>query len=171
MPPEPLFDLGKLDSKQVVADRAAIEAVNPQRFEMMQLTAIDYVDTASHTIIGHKDVTPNEFWVRGHMPDFPLMPGVIMCEVAAQLMSYYVQKYKVVESDLVLFGGMNDIKFRGQVRVGDRLTVVCRATKIHRRQVVSAVQGFVGHKMVFEGEIVGVPFTPSAPSGAVEAQA
>ncbi len=162
MPPEPLFDLGKFDPTKVVVDRAGIEAVNPQRFEMMQLSAILYVDPASHTIIGRKDVGPDEFWVRGHMPAFPLMPGVIMCEVAAQVMSYYVQKYGIVDSSHVLFGGMNDVKFRGQVRVGDQLIMVCKATKVNKRQVATAAQGFVGGKMVFEGEIVGVPYTPAA---------
>lgn len=162
MPPEALFDLTTLDFTTPLADRAAIEAVNPQRFEMMQLSAIVYVDQSTHTIIGYKDATPEEFWVRGHMPDFPLMPGVVMCEVAAQIMSYYVSHHRILDAPIIVFGGMNNVKFRGQVRVGDRFVVVCRATKVTRRQVISACQGFVKDKMVFEAEIIGMPFSPAA---------
>ncbi len=90
MPPEVNFDPARLDLNNVVADHDAILRINPQRFEMEQLTAIVLVDTAQHLIAGYKDVDADEFWVRGHMPGYPLMPGVLMCEAAAQLCSYYM---------------------------------------------------------------------------------
>ena len=89
MPPEHNFDMAQLDLSRVVADREAIRRVNPQRFEMEQLTAIVHLDPEQHLVVGYKDVRPDEFWVRGHMPNYPLLPGVIMCEAAAQLCSYY----------------------------------------------------------------------------------
>src|SRR5437588_12774509 len=89
MPPVIHHDPASLDLDKIVADLEAIRQVNPQRFDMEQLTAIVYVDREQHVIAGYKDVKPDEFWVRGHMPDYPLMPGVLMCEAAAQLCSYY----------------------------------------------------------------------------------
>src|SRR5947199_388606 len=130
MPPELLFDLSTIDYNQVIADKAEIERVNPQRFEMMQLTAIVHVDTAQHLIVGYKDAGPDEFWVRGHMPGFPLMPGVIMCEAAAQLMGYYSKKYGLLYGSMVVFSGMENVRFRGQVRVGDRLVLVSKALQV-----------------------------------------
>ena len=58
---------------------------------MEQLTAIVFDDVERGICVGYKDISPDEFWVRGHMPGMPLMPGVIMCEAAAQLCSYHVQ--------------------------------------------------------------------------------
>ena len=72
----------ELDSPLVSLDE--IRRVNPQRNEMEQLTAIVYIDPKQHVIAGYKDVGLDEHWVRGHMPDYPLMPGVLMCEAAAQ---------------------------------------------------------------------------------------
>ncbi len=91
MPPECTLDPSELDCERVVADQEGIRRVNPQRFEMEQLTAIVHVDREQHLIIGYKDVTADEFWVRGHMPGYPLLPGVLMCEAAAQLCVYYMQ--------------------------------------------------------------------------------
>lgn len=161
MPPEVIFDYSQLDFNNVIVDQAGIEAVNPQRFEMMHLTGIVHIDPKEHLIVGFKDVTPGEFWVRGHMPDYPLMPGVIMCEAAAQLMGYYSKQYGLLSGSMIVFSGMNNVRFRGQVKIGDRFVLVSKAVKVHRRQVTCECQGFVGKSMVFQAEIIGMPYTPS----------
>jgi 3-hydroxyacyl-[acyl-carrier-protein] dehydratase len=154
----------------VVADQAAIRLVNPQRHEMEQLTAIILVLSEQHLIIGYKDVRPDEFWVRGHMPDYPLMPGVLMCEAAAQLCSYYVVTEGLLKSDFIGFGGLEEVRFRGTVRPGDRLVLVGKAKKIHRKQTRFNVQGFVGTTMVFHADVIGVPMNQAGtPASAQEA--
>ena len=72
MPPGALFDMSQLNFDQVVADREEIHRYNPQRFEMEQLTAIVHLDPDKNLIVGYKDVAADEFWVRGHMPGYPL---------------------------------------------------------------------------------------------------
>jgi len=160
-----------LDCNRVLAGRAEIERVNPQRFEMEQLTAIVHVDSSQHLIVGYKDVTADEFWVRGHMPDYPLMPGVLMCEAAAQLCSYYIMTNGLTQGDFLGFGGMENVRFRGPVRPGDRLILIAKGTKMHRRQTIFNVQGFVGSIMVFHADIIGVPLVrkPGAATDAEEA--
>jgi len=137
MPPEVNFDPSRLDLGHVVADREAIRSVIPQRFEMEQLTAIVYVDTEAKVIAGYKDVSPDEFWVRGHMPGTPLLPGVLMCEAAAQLSSYYIVKYSgLLSGDFIGFGGLENVRFRAPVRPGDRLVLVAKGVKLRRRQSI-----------------------------------
>jgi 3-hydroxyacyl-[acyl-carrier-protein] dehydratase len=157
MPPETHFDPARLDLNSIKADLEAIRRVNPQRFEMEQLTAIVHVDTEQHLVAGYKDVRPDEFWVRGHMPDYALLPGVLMCEAAAQLCSYYIATYGVMQGDFIGFGGLENVRFRGTVHPGDRLVLIGKAIKLHRRQTVFNVQGFVGTTMVFHADIIGVP--------------
>ena len=162
MPPELNFDPSRLDLGHVVADREAIRAVLPQRYEMEQLTAIVYVDTEQNVIAGYKDVRPDEFWVRGHMPDYPLLPGVLMCEAAAQLCSYYVMTTNLMgEGNIVGFGGLENVRFRAPVRPGDRLVLVAKGVKLRRRQSIFDVQGFVGSTMAFHAQVIGVPMTSS----------
>src|SRR5262245_2725163 len=168
MPPELNFDPARLDLTRSLADQDAIRQVNPQRFEMEQLTAIVYLDPEQHIVAGYKDVRPDEFWVRGHMPDYPLMPGVIMCEAAAQLCSYYIVTHGLMHGDFIGFGGLENVRFRAQVRVGDRLVMVAKGTRMNRRQTVFNVQGFVGSTMVFHADILGVAITRARGPGAAE---
>jgi 3-hydroxyacyl-[acyl-carrier-protein] dehydratase len=157
MPPEITLDPASLDLSRVVADLEAIRKVNPQRHEMEQLTAIVHIDPENQVIAGYKDVRDDEFWVRGHMPGYPLMPGVLMCEAAAQLCSYYIVTQNVMQGDFIGFGGLENVRFRGTVHAGDRLVLIAKATRIHRRQTVCMVQGFVGDTMVFHADVIGVP--------------
>ncbi|GIW94255.1 MAG: beta-hydroxyacyl-ACP dehydratase [Pirellulaceae bacterium] len=155
---EPILDLGQIDFDRVLADLDEIRRYNPQRFEMEQLTAIVYEDPERKICVGYKDVTPDEFWVRGHMPGLPLMPGVMMLEAAAQLCSYFTQKYDLLGAQMVGFGGLDEVRFRDPVVPGDRLVIVCQLVKLRRnRIIISRFEGWVGNRLVVEGQLKGVP--------------
>lgn len=159
MPPQTLYDISQFDFDNPLFDLDEIRKVNPQRHEMEQLTGIVYVDRENHGLVGFKDVTDKEFWVRGHMPGFPLMPGVILCECAAQLAGFYARKYNILGAgDFLGFGGMSDVRFRRPVFPGERLVIAARVTRIRpKRRAEFEFQGFVDEKMVFSGEMIGVP--------------
>jgi 3-hydroxyacyl-[acyl-carrier-protein] dehydratase len=165
MPPQPLFDTDSYDFDKPLFGIDEIREINPQRHEMEQLTAILAVDCDNHGIIGYKDITDQEFWVRGHMPGFPLMPGVVLCECAAQLAGFYARKYKILEGDFLGFGGMEAVRFRAPVVPGCRLVLMVRMTKLRpRRRAVFDFQGFVEEKMVFSGSMIGVPIDREVPA-------
>jgi 3-hydroxyacyl-[acyl-carrier-protein] dehydratase len=158
MPPEAHFDPVKLDLDRVLADQDAIRQVNPQRFAMEQLTAVVHIDSEQHLIAGYKDVGNDEFWIAGHLPGYALMPGVLMCEAAAQLCSYYIMsKTDLCQGDFIGFGGLENVRFRGPVRPGDRLVLIGKALRLNRRQTAFNVQGFVGNTMVFHADVLGMP--------------
>jgi 3-hydroxyacyl-[acyl-carrier-protein] dehydratase len=160
MPPQLIIDPEKLDFTHPLADIEAIRKVLPQRYEMEQLTAILFVNPVEKVIVAYKDVRPDEFWVRGHMPDFPLLPGVLMCEAAAQLCSYYINTQGLSSGDFVAFGGLEKVKFRGAVRPGDRFIVAAQLLEFRAgRRARFSVQGVVGSTLVFHGEVTGVPFS------------
>ncbi len=160
------------DLSRIIADRDEIRRYNPQRFEMEQLTAIVHEDISRGLCVGFKDVGDDEFWVRGHFPHVPLMPGVLMCEAAAQLSSYFSKKHRLLEAEVIGFGGLEEVRFREPVRPGDRLVIAVERVRVRpRAMIVCRFQGFVDDGVVVEGMIKGVPLpvdflSPSDPETA-----
>ena len=163
-----LVDLNQVDMENIIADRDDIARLNPQRFEMEQLSAVVYIDEENMTVVGYKDITEDEFWVRGHMPNMPLMPGVMQLEAAAQLCSFICQRLDVVGADMVGFGGLDNTRFRESVLPGDRLILICKLTKVRRgRMVVCDFQGIVNGEIAVEGTLRGISLPLSALQAAI----
>ncbi|UCE99205.1 MAG: beta-hydroxyacyl-ACP dehydratase [Planctomycetota bacterium] len=156
MPPPLLFDLSRIDLRsEPIFDREAIGRVNPQRFEMQQLDGILWYNKEKLLVLGYKDVTEDEFWIRGHIPSRPLMPAVIMVEAAAQLSGFFV-KYVYELEGFIGFAGIDSAKFRSIVEPGQRLYLLGHITKFKRRKYTCSVQGIVGDTMTFEAVISGL---------------
>ena len=156
------YDLGN-----VIADVHEIRRWNKQRFEMEQLTAIVHEDRERGLCVGYKDLARDEFWARGHFPVMPLMPGVMMCEAAAQLSSYFTQKYNLLDAKLIGFGGLEDVRFREPVVPGDRLVIAVERVRVRpKAMIICRFQGLVRDNIVVDGIIKGVPLPVDALAGA-----
>jgi 3-hydroxyacyl-[acyl-carrier-protein] dehydratase len=153
-----IIDFSEYDVNHVIADLEEIRRYNPQRYEMEQITAVVCVDEERGIFVGYKDYGPDEFWMRGHMPGMPVLPGVLICEAAAQLCSYCALKYDLLGCKMIGFGGMDKVRFREPVWPGQRLVIACKLLKLRRgAMIVCRFQAFVHEKMVCEGQFKGVP--------------
>ncbi len=156
MPPRLLFDLSQIElDAPLLFDREAIEQVNPQRFEMQHLDGIIWYDKEKCLVLGYKDVTENEFWIRGHLPERPLMPAVIMIESAAQLLSFFMKKVFEIKG-FIGFAGIESAKFRAIVEPGQRLYLLGHITKFKSRKYTASIQGVVDDTMAFETVVSGM---------------
>jgi len=151
-----LFDISHIDFDRPAYDAAAIEAVNPHRGHMRLLDAVVYESPDRLNYVAYHDVRDDEFWVAGHIPGRPIFPGVLMIETAAQVASF-VCLTKLKHVQFMGFAGVDGVKFRGQVKPGDRFVVLCRETEIRPRRSVCSTQGWVGDTLVFEAKITGMP--------------
>ena len=158
MPSPPLIDPLSIDTKNPVRGIADIRAHNRQRFEMEMLSGIAVLDMKSQLVVGFKNLSDQDFWVRGHIPERPLFPGVLMIESAAQATSFYYMESIGNPPDVFIgFMGVTDVKFRGFVTPEDTFIIAAKAVEMRPRRCTFACQGFVREKMVFEGTVLGAP--------------
>ncbi|MCA9053047.1 MAG: beta-hydroxyacyl-ACP dehydratase [Planctomycetaceae bacterium] len=159
MPPQLFFDYDSYNYDKPLFNLDQVRQVNPQRHEMEQLSGVVYVDRDNLEMIGFKDVTDDEFWIKGHMPGYPLMPGVLICESVAQCAGFFARKFDILQAgDYIGFGGMDNVRFRAPVYPPCRLIVGLTGAKVKPRvRAEFQFQALVDGVMVANGSIIGVP--------------
>lgn len=75
------------------------------------------------TVTGSYRVRGDEFFLQGHFPGNPIVPGVILCEMAAQCSCLLLADK--VRGKTTLYAGMNNVKFKNPVRIGDKVEFTC----------------------------------------------
>jgi len=155
VPSELLFDISGIDLNAVSASRDEVGRILRQTGHMRHLDYVVWSDAANACAVGVKEVRPDEFWVEGHIPGRPLLPGVLMIEAGAQLCSF-LQQRKIENDGFLAFTRCDDCVFRGQVVPGDRLILLAREVEAGRRRFVSKTQGLVDGRLVFEATITGM---------------
>ncbi len=153
----PILDPSSIDRSQTAVTKQELLTLNAQRDEFEQVDRLVLLDLDQGIAVGIKAQRPDEFWTRGHIPGRPIMPGVLMIEMAAQIGSaVYHLKFGTGGKKFFGFAGVDGVKFRGGVEPGDELLMVVRAKALRSRMATFQTQGFVGEKMVFEGDVSGV---------------
>lgn len=107
-------------------DRAQIMQILPHRDDMLLL---DEVVERDGVALGRYTVTGDEFFLRGHFPGFPVVPGVILCEMLAQTTCVLMQD-GLKEGTLPVYAGLKNVKFRSMVRPGDTVEMRCELTRV-----------------------------------------
>jgi len=157
MASQPILDPATIVTEEVAVTKDEILALNAQREEFEQVDRLLSLDLEEGLAVGIKTQQPDEFWTRGHIPGRPIMPGVLMIEMAAQISSViYHLKFETGGKKFFGFGGVNNVKFRGSVEPGNDLIMIVKAKTLRSRMAIFDAQGFVDGKMVFEGEITGI---------------
>ena len=157
LPAKTLFDLSAIDLTQVAVTPDAVAGMNPQAGHMRHLDYVIWKSEDSTSGLGVKAVRDDEFWVDGHIPGRPLMPGVLMIEAAAQLCSLLHKcAHPIVGAKFLGFTRCDEVVFRGQVIPGDTLYLLARELSFRRRRFVSATQAIVDSRLVFEAKITGM---------------
>lgn len=157
MASQPILDPSSIDLNSVALSKEEVLGLNRQRDEFEQLDRLVSIDLETGLAVGIKHQSPDEFWTRGHIPGRPLMPGVLMIEMAAQISSLIFHlKFDPEGKKFFGFAGVDGVKFRGTVEPGSDLVMVVRATRLRSRMASFEAQGFVDEKLVFEGEVTGI---------------
>ncbi|GHT26956.1 beta-hydroxyacyl-ACP dehydratase [Planctomycetales bacterium] len=147
------------DENTLIAGVDEIRKYNRHRFDMELLSGILYENTETNCAVGYLDIAERNFWVKGHFPEFPLLPGVLMCESAAQLTGFFANKYNMMSGCILGLGGLDEVRFRGIVRPGDRFVVQVKLLHAKKLLISAEFIGLVRNNIVCEGIVKGMPLS------------
>jgi len=150
-----LFDLSGIDRSQRLLSKAQLERYIPHRGDMSLLDWVVWQTPDYRRGVGLKHIRDDEFWVPGHFPARPLLPGVLMIEAGAQ-MACYLYNIRQPTVKVVAFLRIDGASFRSMVQPGDDLFILCQEIKYGRRRFISDIQGVVGDRIAFDARISGM---------------
>ncbi len=99
-------------------DRSIVEAI-PHRGPMLLVDEI--VEQSDERIVCRKTFLPGEFFFQGHYPNYPLVPGVILCECAMQAGAILLSDKAAQKEGVPVATRLSDVKFKKMVRPGDMI--------------------------------------------------
>ncbi len=155
MAAQPFIDLNRLDLGKVVFSQDELYETLPHRHEFMQLDRVVHFDEEARITVAIREVREDEFWVRGHIPGRPLLPGVLMIETAAQVASFSASRLLKTNAFLG-FAGVENTKFRLSIAPPATLVYIGKIIELKPRRTISDTQAFLDGQLAFESRIIGM---------------
>ncbi|MCI8602726.1 MAG: 3-hydroxyacyl-ACP dehydratase FabZ [Ruminiclostridium sp.] len=106
-----------------------IKKIIPHRDPFLLIDTIEEMDEGKK-VVATKHMKEDEFWFKGHFPDYPVVPGVLMLEMMAQAGAVSMLALPENKGKLGFFGGVKEAKFRRQVVPGDTLRIEVEIIKV-----------------------------------------
>lgn len=125
-----------------------IKKILPHRDNML---LVDAVRREGEYALGQYQVRGNEWFLQGHFPGSPVVPGVILCEILAQSACVLLAD-QMAEGALPMYTGLNNVRFKSPVKPGDLFETKCRITRSKPPFYFAEGSGYVGERLCLKAE-------------------
>ncbi len=108
-------------------NREEIKTILPHREPMLLVDEVNLNEDGSAT--GYYNVRGDEFFLQGHFPGNPIVPGVIQCEMMAQSACIMFADKMKEKNCIPVYTGLDKVRFRGMIKPGDRIRIDTKLLK------------------------------------------
>jgi 3-hydroxyacyl-[acyl-carrier-protein] dehydratase len=129
-------------------NKEEIKKILPHRDNMLLLDEVNREGDEAH---GVYNVRGDEWFLKGHFPDSPIVPGVIQCEILAQSACVLLTDV-MTEGKVPMYTGLNNVRFKSPVLPGDKFETKCRIKKARQPFYFAEGSGYVGDKLCIKAE-------------------
>lgn len=136
----------------VLLDKEAIKGIIPHRDPFLLIDEVTELEPGKR-VVARKYLKEDEFWFKGHFPEFPVQPGVLTMEMLAQAGAVCVLSMPEFKGRIALFAGIDKARFRRQIRPGETLELEVEIIRLRSSIGVGKAIATVNGKKAVTAEI------------------
>lgn len=134
-------------------DAQQIQQIIPHRYPFLLVDRIVELEWGKRAV-GIKNVTMGDHFFQGHFPEFPVMPGVLIVEAMAQVGAVALLGMDEHKGKIAFFAGIDDVRFKRQVRPGDTLRLEVEVGKMRRNVGTGTATATVDGQLAARGQLM-----------------
>ena len=131
-------------------NKEEIKKILPHREPMLLIDQANLIN--ENTAEGFYTVRGDEYFLQGHFPGNPVVPGVILCEIMAQTCCVLMGEQGDSQGKTPYYTGSNQVKFKHPVRPGDTIRMECSLERVKKPFYFAKGTGTVNGKVCLSGE-------------------
>ena len=141
------------EGKTIELDIEKVKESLPHRPPFLFVDSVS-IKKVREKAVGKRKIRADEWYFKGHFPDYPILPGVLMVEALAQTACVLLLSEPEYRGKLPFFMGIDRVKFRRPVKPGEELTLNVEVLRARLRGGKVAGKAFVGGELACECEFM-----------------